>query len=69
MIHFIVSDPDCPVSNSTEIFKHGSLMYTICNPKMVEKVKNGLQGMTGNLVPIFSITDWQFQVRKHLAGK
>jgi len=69
MIHFIISDPNCPMSNSTSIYQHGSLKYTKCNPKMVEKVKDGLQGMTGNLVPIFNHTDWEHQASKLLTGK
>lgn len=69
MIQFIVSDPECPLSNSTNIHKHGSLLFTRCNPKMVEKVRDGLQGLTGNLIPVYNHTDWEFQVRKHLTGK
>lgn len=69
MIHFIVSDPTCAESNSTGIWSYRKLMFTRCSPKMVEKVQQGLQGMSGNFVPIFKHTDWEKQADKLLTGK
>lgn len=69
MIHFIVSDPSCPPSNSAGIYEYKKLLFTRCHPTKTDKVQEGLQGMSGNLVPVFNVTDYKKQADKLLYGK
>jgi hypothetical protein len=71
MIHFIVSDPACSIEKdkSVGIYPYKMLKFTRCHPSQVEKVRMGLQGLTGNHIPIFNVTDWEKQAIKLLTGK
>jgi len=69
MIHFIVADITCKRAKSIGIYPYKKLRFTRCHPDDAERAQIGLQGMTGNLVPIFSVTDWEVQVNKLLMGK
>ena len=69
MIHFIVEDPRLSVEKETLIYGWNGLLYTTCNPKMTEKVQMGLQGMSGNHVPVLSHKTWRIEARKLFFGK
>jgi len=71
MVHFIVSDPSCKITddNSVGIYPYRGLMFTRCNPEQVERVREGLQGLTGNYIPIFNVKDWEKSASKLLMGK
>ncbi len=69
MIHFIVSDKSCRESKSIGLYPYKKLIFTRCNPKMVDKVREGLQGMSKNYVPVFNVDNWQEHADKLLTGK
>lgn len=68
MVHFIVSDPKCPITNSAGIYPHNGLYFTRCHPSKVDKVQQGLQGISGNYVPVFNVSDWVQQADKLFFG-
>ena len=57
------------VEKHANIYGYRGLMYTVCNPQVTSKLKEGLQGISGSHVAVVPKKSWQKDINKLFFGE